>query len=117
MSCASECGDSQSSLSSESDSLNEELCSDFSKLKPYSFEPIISSDEDEDPPIVTTFMEEKVVENSRVGNVDWCLCNCCKPMDSEVESFCCKETNELPEELFEGKLYLAVFNVFLLYVC
>ena len=35
-------------------------------------------------------------ETLRIGNTDWCLCG------RFTESLCCKETNEIPEEYFEG---------------
>ena len=41
-------------------------------------------------------------ETLRIGNTDWCLCGRCAPMETHTESLCCKETNEIPEEYFEG---------------
>lgn len=111
MSC--DFGDSESS--SESDfSFNEDfsLCNDLSKLKPYSFEPLVSSsssDENEDTDDGNTrsvemkeINDDNIIETRRIGNIDWCLCKCCKSMDSEAESLCCQETNEIPEEFFQG---------------
>lgn len=92
------------SSSSESDFIFDEdfsLCNDNSKLQPYSFEPLASSSENEE--------EESAFPNDeikRVGNLDWCLCKCCKQMESEHESLCCQETNEISEILFEGVILL-----------
>ena len=41
-------------------------------------------------------------ETKRVGNVEWCLRGCCKPMESEEESVCCGEENAIPVEFFQG---------------
>ena len=104
------CEFSDHDSSSESDfSLNEDfsLCNDLCKLQPYSFESIVSSsDENEVKSNTCTQVEvqneEDIIVPKRVGNIDWCLCKCCKPMESEAESLCCRETNEFPEESFQG---------------
>ena len=36
----------------------------------------------------------------------WCVCGGkCRPMESYTESLCCCETNEVPDEYFEGETY------------
>ena len=83
---------------SESSS-NESINLDFSKLKPYDLEPVckprIFSSESE--------LEIEVEEQGRIGNTDWCQCGECKAMITYTESLCCQDTNEVPEELFEGQ--------------
>ena len=87
-----DCSDSESSSKSDF-SFSEDflLCNDLYKMKPYSFEPLLSSsspDENEDTECITSEKVEQTddkVETQRVENVDWCSCKCCKPMDSEAE--------------------------------
>ena len=96
----------------ESDSSDIETllsCNDPSKLVPYSFEPLASSnDEDSDS-------EEKVQQqtssNSQTGNSEWCKCNNCQQMETDAERFCCAEADEIHEEMFEGKLTLCVLLI------
>ena len=47
----------------------------------------------------------------RICNTAWCLCGCCAPMnmyrnymynETCTEILCCKETNKIPVEYFEG---------------
>ena len=88
---------SSSSNTSESEEESDDSIPDISGLKPYDFEPEIPYVEDE--------TIDKVNQNqkpSRIGNVNWCTCGECKPMESETESFCCLDTNEVPDEYFEG---------------
>ena len=75
-------------------------------LKPFDFEPVCSPRKDE---IVTSSDEEKHKNTSsgeklRKGNTNWCLCGKCKAMDTEAESFCCRDTNEVPDDYFEGHM-------------
>ena len=100
--------DSSSSISNSSDSEEDEeilreLCN-RSKLKPYDFEPLASSDENnEDEETIEDHSEVKNT-NQRKGNTSWCLCGCCKIMEYERECWCCQEANEIADELFEGNL-------------
>lgn len=77
------------------------LESDLTKLQPYDFEPLVSdnqessSDTDSDDIPSTN-------EALRVGNIDWCECGNCRPMETESESLCCIEANEIPDEFFQG---------------
>ena len=40
----------------------------------------------------------------RIGNSDWCLCGSCRAMETSSESLCCKDTNDIPHDHFEGSL-------------
>ena len=96
--------DKSSSDSNSSSSDNESL-PDITKLKPYDFEPVRSPGESN---VSSSESEEdssdgsETLEQERIGNVDWCECGRCKPMLTYTESLCCKDTNEIPVELFEG---------------
>ena len=46
-------------------------------------------------------LENEAEEHGRIGNTDWCQCSECKPMTTYMESLCCQDNNEVPEELFE----------------
>ena len=74
---------SESGISNKRDSDCEDKFSrilSLSKLKPYSFEPLISSDEDEG--IDNVGVENyKEIEALPSGNIGWCLRKQCKPMD------------------------------------
>ena len=53
-------------------------------MKPYDFEPEISYAEEEQTP-----ESVQSILTSRIGNIHWCLCGECKPMETEAESLCC----------------------------
>ena len=79
-------------------------------LKPYDFEPIVSSNSGDEAS--GTYDEPEVQEDdnsshstSRVGNIRWCKCGECRAMSTEVESVCCSESNEIPEDFFEGTYF------------
>ena len=73
----------------------------FWLLKPYDQEPRRTSfDEGSLSDHSSTCSTDS--ETLRIGNTDWCLCGRCSPMETHTESLCCKETNEIPEEYFEG---------------
>lgn len=103
---SSECDSSDLSFDEEVS-----LCNDLSKLTPYSFEPLASSSssEDENENISAVVVKEKSETRSR--NTKWCQCNHCKPMESENESICCHEMNEISEENFEGKQNTCLFII------
>ena len=83
---------------SESDDESKSL-PDIGSLKPYDFEPVIPYIEDEDGIVEN----QNTMLSPRIGNISWCTCGECKPMESEKESFCCLDTNEVPDEYFEGQ--------------
>ena len=61
---------SEASLSS-SDSLDS--FSNFDKLKPYNFEPIVSDNENTDGEVSSSGIHTKEDEKEQKGNLDWCL--------------------------------------------
>ena len=67
---------SDSSSSEGEDETLQELCNNFSKLKPYDFELLASSDESDEEEIEDH--SEAKNTNQRKGNTNWCLCGCCK---------------------------------------
>ena len=85
-------------------------CNDPSKLVPYSVEPLASSkDEDIDS---EGNVQQQSSSNSRIGNTEWCKCNNCWQMETDAESFCCAEADEIHKgKLFEGKLTLCVLLI------
>ncbi|XP_053575143.1 P2X purinoceptor 7 [Bombina bombina] len=44
-------------------------------------------------------MEE---DSQRLQNIDWCLCGKCKLMPTVIESFCCREMEEVVSKIQEG---------------
>ena len=73
----SDSGDSSESYDSDSSGVS--IVLDFTKLKPYDFEPEESSSEDE---CENSLQENTVISQVRIGNTDWCLCGRCKSMDT-----------------------------------
>ncbi|KAG8443390.1 hypothetical protein GDO86_011979 [Hymenochirus boettgeri] len=41
-------------------------------------------------------------ETDRVGNVDWCQCGKCAPMESQIECTCCSEVHQIKEFIPQG---------------
>ena len=99
MSSSSESVDSDSSSSSIS-------IPNISKLQPYDLEPTIPSSEVSSSSNSDEGTSDSEQEKERIGNTDWCVCGGkCRPMESYTESLCCRETNEVPDEYFEGETY------------
>ena len=46
--------------------------------------------------------EEDVGFMSRKNNTIWCECGLCPPMETDEESFCCRECSAITNEKFEG---------------
>ena len=96
--------DTESSSSSSEEEYEEvfnETCAILKFLKPFDFEPEYSdSGEEEELEQQETRTEEATTD--RVGTNDWCVCGACKAMQTEAESLCCRDTNEISEEFFEG---------------
>ena len=88
-----------SSSSSCESSDSEDSLPDIGSLKPYDFEPEIPYAEEEQK----YERKQSILSLSRIGNTHWCTCGECKPMETEAESLCCLDTNEVPNEYFEGK--------------
>lgn len=94
-------GSSNSSEDEQFDDLKD-LCENFTKLKPYDFEPLASTEESDEEEIDDKTDEKEEESVQRRGKKDWCLCESCEPMSTEVESLCCQEANEIPDNKFEG---------------
>ena len=76
---------------------------------PYSFEPLASSnDEDSDS---EGNVQQQSSSNKRIGNTKRCKCHNYRQMETNAESFCCAEADEIHEEMFEGKLTLCVLLI------
>ena len=74
-------------------------------LEPYNYEPscqprkyfISNSENDEDSGLSSVSNQE----HSRKENTN-CVCEHCRAVETEIESFCCRDTNEAPDGYFEG---------------
>ena len=68
-------------------------------LRPYDFEPaaVVSGDN-----VALRENEGALSHESRIGNINWCVCGNCQRMETEEESRCCREADEVPEEFFSG---------------
>ena len=72
-------------------------------MKPFEFEPEYSSDEERPISSDDEKSEAKVPSSQRVGNNDWCDCGgVCRVMGTATESYCCRDTCEIPDDYFEG---------------
>ena len=79
--------------------------SNFVKLKPYDFELTVSDNENTDGEVSFSAMQSKEAEEERKGNLDWCLGGKCKTMFTNAESLCCREKNELSDEIFNANFF------------
>ena len=88
--------------------LNESIILSFSKLKPYGLDPVYK------PRMFSleSELESEAEEQGGIGNTDWCQCGECKPMATYTESLCFQDTNEVPEELFEGQKCIKISSGF-----
>ena len=85
---------------------DDELTNLNEHLKPYNYEPscqprkdfISNSENDEDSDVSSDSNQE----HSRKGNSNWCACWYCWAIETEIESFCCRDTNKAPDNYFEG---------------
>ena len=89
------------SSSSDSEDSETESIPDIASLKPYDHEPVR---EIIDPVSSSDENDSEVEEVSRIGNTNWCQCGKCQPMQTYTESYCCQDTNEVPEDYFAGKI-------------
>ncbi|XP_057296362.1 uncharacterized protein LOC130625322 [Hydractinia symbiolongicarpus] len=77
---------------------------DLSTLRPFNFEPEFSLEELNKLGTCSSESDEEEDEVSRIGNNNWCQCGGhCRAMESYSESLCCRDTNEIPDNHFEGK--------------
>ena len=61
---------------------------------------------------LVTMMETKDAEKGRKRNVDWCLCGKCKAMSTNAESLCCREKNEISDEILNSNfLNFCLYNL------
>ena len=83
------------------------------KLKPYDFEPsckprkeVFSDNESHNTNKSTSDCEDspdsEAGDTTRKGNTTWCVCGHCHAMETEIESLCCRDTSEVPDDYFEG---------------
>ena len=99
MSSSSESVDSDSSSSSIS-------IPNISKLQPCDLEPTLPSSTVSSNSNSDECTSDSEQEKERIGNTDSYVCGGkCRPMESYTESLCCRETNEVPDEYFEGENY------------
>ena len=107
---SSRSGSEDSSSEEEADFCDdlEHICSDFSGLQPYSFEPerldVMSGSDSDDASGEEEEKEEVELElEKRVGRKDWCNCGDCRVEEREVDCLCCQEELAISEEKFNGK--------------
>ena len=78
--------------SDSSDIENLLSCNNPSNLVPYSFEPLVSSnDEDSDS---DGNVQQQSSSNSRIWNTEWCKCNDYRQVETDAERFCYAEADE-----------------------
>ena len=85
---------------------DDELTNLNEHLKPYNYEPscqprkdfISNSENDEDSDVSSDSNQE----HSRKGYTNWCACGHCRAMETEIENFCCRDTNKALDNYFEG---------------
>ena len=73
---------------------------DLTKLQPYEFEPLTSSSDSSSHSKTSSPVNDSSIK--RLGKTNWCQCGNCRPMETETESLCCAETNEVADDMFEG---------------
>ena len=106
---------SDSSEASDSEQTSDEnediLVPDYSSLKPYDHEPTRSLSSPSPSHQSQETANENINRNSRIGNTKWCSCGKCQAMETEEESLCCRDTNEIPDEKFSGKIFIICKNL------
>ena len=55
-----------------------------------------------DGDVSSAAMQTKEAEKERNGSLDWCICGKCKVMSINAESLCCREKNEVLDEILNG---------------
>ena len=86
---------------------DDELTNLNEHLKPYNYEPscqprkdfISNSENDEDSDVSSDSNQEV----SGKGNTNWCACGHCRALETEIESICCRDTNKVPDNYFDGR--------------
>lgn len=62
------------------------------EISPYSFEPLASNYVN-----LQRQVENSPTNTGRIGNINWCICENCIPMDTNHESHCCCESKSISE--------------------
>lgn len=111
---------SSSEISSSDDSENDSDMDipELSTLKPYDHEPTRplshSPSPSLSPPSSPESIENKEQEEvGRIGNTNWCQCGKCRPMETFEESLCCRDTNEIPDEKFQGYNFYVILRLYI----
>ena len=73
-------------------------------LRPYDFEPVPSHPVSQQG---SNDCAQATSSQTRKGNTDWCECGKCRSMDTEDETKCCRDDDEVPECYFYDKVYRA----------
>ena len=47
-------------------------------------------------------LQTTAATTKRISNTNRCQCGLCQPMESEAKTSCCLDTNEVPDDYFEG---------------
>ena len=77
--------------SSDSEYESDENTVKVNNITPYNFEPLASANQRHDvEELASTFLP------TRANNIDWCKCGSCRPMETEEESKCCRDDDEVP---------------------
>ena len=80
---------------SESEYESDENTVNVNSITPYNFEPLASANQRHDvEELASTFLP------TRAYNLDWCKCGSCRPMETEDESKCCRDDEEVPLSYF-----------------
>ncbi|XP_077344560.1 P2X purinoceptor 7-like [Lithobates pipiens] len=62
--------------------------------------------------VASSTSENLETNEDRIGNIDWCQCQCCIPMATQVESVCCRETAEVDGCIPEGRKCITEADIF-----
>ena len=81
------------------------------KVRSYAFEPLVNTDQQSSTEENTGKHKLAYGLLGRSGTTSWCTCGRCKIMESEEESKCCKESDEIPED-YGGKVCIAEIENF-----
>ena len=101
---------SSSSSESEDESFN-----NIRGMKPYMYEPTKSKTniEYEEISSASECSDDSDVSTTatRIRNITWCQCGKCMPMQTSVESLCCREMSEICEARYAGIKYFSIKHI------
>ena len=83
---------------------DDEIDVDTGALRPFNFEPNITDKGSVSSSSNSGSSEQDEGNNLRIGNNIWCSCGHCKPTQISAESLCCRDTSEVPDEKFDGRI-------------